>query len=444
MPLKWTVGEVFEALGVQDTSSVFGGEHQFECISTDSRMAGPGVLFVPLIGERFDAHDFVADVLARGGASLWSRPGEAPSGVLRVPDTLEALQQLGRYHLKKRIRCKVAAITGSTGKTTTKDLLAVLLGTRYSVLKTQGNYNNDVGVPLTLLALEPEHEVAVVEFGMRGPGQIRRLARLVEPDVAVITNIGISHIELLGSQENIARAKAEIYEGVQELACVPKDSPFYEILKQPRERTFSCRGDADVYPLRTENLGLDGWKLAISTHPGLEIHLPLPGPHHLEDFMAAWSVATVIGLDPEKVNEALKGAQLSQLRLEVHRLGRGITLLNDSYNAAPDSMRGALQVLGYATGRKVAVLGDMLELGPVEEEAHRQVGEWARQAGCELMAVGPRSRAMGAVLWVETVEEAAEALRGMLRPGDTVLLKASRGMGLDRLAPVVREVAEDV
>ncbi|CAN0350454.1 unnamed protein product, partial [Phaeothamnion confervicola] len=365
-----------------------------------------------LAGERFDAHDFVAGALERGAAAcLWSRKGPLPAELegaplIRCNDTLEALQQLGRYHLKHRTRCRVLGVTGSTGKTITKDLVAAILSTRFKVFKTPGNFNNDIGLPLTLLSLQPDHEIVVLEMGMRGHGQIHRLASLVNPEVAIITNVGVSHIELLGSQAAIADAKGEILASLQPhgRAVIPHNSPFRERLRthapHVQVRTFASKpgSGADFQPSQLLNHGIDGWLVGMTvprTTAQVALQLPLPGPHLLEDFVAAWAAAEYFGIDVDKVQEALSQVNVSQSRLEVHRLEDGSTVLNDAYNAAPDSMKGALEVLSYARGRRVAVLGDMLELGPIEASAHSQVGHWVAQHNIEvLLAVGQRSRAM--------------------------------------------------
>jgi len=427
----------------------------FVDVSTDSRQVAEGGLFVPLVGARHDGHDHVESALAQGArASLWARP-EVPAQLAKAPlilchDSLQALQDLGAYHLRVRVGCPVVAITGSTGKTTTKDLVACLLSTRYRVHKTPGNYNNDVGVPLTLLQLETNTEVAVMEIAMRGEGQIRRLTHLLRPQIGLITNIGVSHIELLGSRENIARAKGELFESLDPgaTAVVPRDSDFYEYLwgLHPGPRvSFSGSPDssADVRPSRRIQRGLEGWRLEFEG--GCEWDFPLPGEHHVEDLAAAWCVGRHFGLDPHLAGQALREVRLSHLRMERHDLGNGLCLLNDAYNAAPDSMRSALTVLGYASGRKLAILGDMLELGTYEEQAHRDLGEWVAHAGIDLLvAVGQRSQAMAesarqaglsAVLWAADTAAAGELLKPCLCSGDTLLLKASRGVGLDRLVP---------
>lgn len=454
----WDLAEVSRAIEVDNTSFSCTPEHQFEGFSTDNRTELRNRVFVPLVGENFDGHDYAAKALESGAlATLWARPGALPEGldeskVFRCSDTLDAFQKIGRYHLRQHCQCRVVGITGSTGKTLTKDLLAALLATKWNVAKTPGNYNNDIGLPLTLLSLQPSHQIVVLEMGMRGLGQIRRLAQLVEPEVAIITNIGVSHIELLGSRAGIAEAKGELLECLlpNGVAVLPKNCDFLEALSQRAPgrsvKTFSSQPDpaADAAPVDLENLGLDGWNFTLPD--GLRCHLPIPGPHLLEDFMAAWLAAQQFGIDPAKVNELLKAGQWSQGRLEQHRYPDGSVVLNDAYNAAPDSMRGALEVLSFAKGSKLAVLGDMLELGPQEQSYHEQVGQFVGEFGVErLLAVGRRAQwlaeaarksGVAQVEWVASTEDAQVALDSMRHPGDTILLKASRGMGLDRLMSV--------
>ena len=457
--LGWSLEEVLTATAGQSTSLSFSAEHVFENISTDSRQVTGGCLFVPLVGAQHDGHDHVVAALAQGAAAaLWSRPGDAPPGVIRVPDTLQALQDLGGYHLHQRVGALVVAITGSTGKTTTKDLVACLLATTYKILKTPGNYNNDVGVPLTLLQLEKDTQVAVMEIGMRGLEQIRRLALLLKPEMGLITNIGVSHIELLGSREKIAQAKGELIEALDAsaVAVLPAESDFFGYLRglhQGKVASFSGNPDsqATVKPLLRRQRGLEGWQLEFEA--GQLWDFPLPGEHHVEDLAAAWAVAKHFQVDPAQAGEALRQVRLSHLRMERQMLNNGLCLLNDAYNAAPDSMRSALKVLGYAPGRKLAVLGDMLELGAYEEQAHQELGQWVAEMGVDLlMAVGRRSQTMARsakeagmvpVLWAPDTEAAAALLAPQLSHGDTLLIKASRGVGLDRLVPELEKWQDD-
>lgn len=437
---RWRLAEVVAATAGTPLSS-FESRHDFEGISTDTRELKPGQLFVPLVGENFDGHDYLDQALQAGAAAaLCSRP-EARSELplIRVEDTLEAYQQLGRFH-RQRLDIPVLAVTGSTGKTTTKELLATLLGSRYRVHKTHANFNNDIGVPKTLLELTEEHEVAVLELAMRASGEIRRLARLLAARVGVITNIGTSHIEFLGSQEAIADAKAELFECLPctAKAVLPQKSPFFERLAS---RTRASIRPFAIPESGVENLGLRGWNLSWR---GEILHLPLPGRHHLEDLMAALVAVEDFGLDPVAMAATLADFRLTDLRMQITRLDDGTTVLNDAYNAAPDSMTGALEVLCQGQGRKVAVLGDMLELGSEERRGHADVGRACARLGVDVvLAVGQRSRHLAeaakaagvpSVSWVADRVEAAGVLAELVQPADVILFKASRGMRLEVLA----------
>lgn len=451
--VPWSLDEVLRATG-GFASHGWDGPASFPAVSTDTREVVPGALFVPLKGERHDAHDFVGAALEAGaGAALWARPEVPPvlpdRRLIRVADALRAYQELGREH-RRRLGIPIVAVTGSVGKTTTKDLLASLLETRFRVHRSRLNFNNEVGVPRTLLELEPGHEVAVLELGMRGPGQIRELACLLDARVGLITHIGESHLEFLGSREAIADAKAELLDEMPPdgVAVLPGHSPYFDRLaRRARGRvvTFSPSGGADWSVQAVEPRGLQGSAVEIR-HPGgtSRLEYPMPGSHNLSNLLAALAVAAEFGLAPEEVAEATSRFRPSGLRSEVVRLADGTVLVNDSYNAAPSSMEGALEVLSMAPGRRVAVLGDMLELGAAEEDLHRQVGRTAARSGAQiLVAVGPRSRALAEaaresgvprVRWAADREEAWNILCEELIPGDVVLIKASRGVGLDLLA----------
>ena len=439
-------------------------------VFTDTRAVVPGGLFVPLAGERFDGHNFVAQALQNGaGAALWARP-EIPAELedaplLRVGDTLEAYQALGAYN-RRRLNIPAVAVTGSVGKTTTKDLIKALLSRKFKVHATPVNHNNDIGAAKTLLELEPEHQIAVVEMGMRGRGQIRRLARLTDTRVGVITAIGESHLEILGSRQAIAEAKAELFEEMRPdaLAVYPADTPYASVLKERipgRSCAFSLRSDSSApwrlleYRPQVTERGL-GSRLRLA-YPGGEAELSFsrPGLHNVSNLLAALAVCSEFGLSPEDVRSAVEEFRPTGMRTEIVQLADGITLINDAYNAAPSSVRGALEVqeqLASYRGtqllpekrRCVAVLGDMLELGEGSGEFHRQVGEMCVEHGVSLLiGVGelsgkhmvPEVKAAG----IETFsaadrETALVKLQEVLLPGDVVLIKASHGIGLEYIS----------
>lgn len=428
-------------------------------VGCDSRAVQPGDLFVAIPGRRVDGHDFVGQAVARGAAAaMVSRlpVGLAPALIL-VEDTVAALGRLAAGW-RRRLDPTVVAVTGSVGKTTTKDLTAAVLGRRFPVLRSEGNLNTEVGVPLTLLRLEERHRVAVLEMAMRGEGQIAYLAALARPRVGVLTVVGEAHIELLGSREAIARAKGELLEALPPggLAVLNADDPWQRRLAaRTRARVvwYGLGPGAGVRAADLEERGVAGvsFTLLAGDEPPVRVRLPWPGRHHVADALAAAAVGVSLGVPAAEAAAALEGARLSGMRWEVTRAG-GITVVDDSYNASPASMLAALEALSRAGGRRVAVLGDMLELGSSAEEGHRRVGR-AAAAACDLLvAVGdlaavlaeeavaaglPRDR----VHRCPTAAEAAELVQTLVEPGDVVLCKGSRAMELDRVAAALRRAA---
>ncbi|MCL6610763.1 MAG: UDP-N-acetylmuramoyl-tripeptide--D-alanyl-D-alanine ligase [Peptococcaceae bacterium] len=429
-----------------------GGDIVFRSVCTDSRAVKEGDLFVALRGERFDGHEFAARAVQSGARGVVAdRPVEGlPPGipVFLVRDTLGALQDLARYN-RQRSGAPVVGVTGSSGKTSTKDLVYSVLSARYRTLKTEGNLNNEVGVPLTLLRLDEGHQAAVVEMAMRGMGEIDLLARIALPDGAVITNIGEAHFELLGSVDNIARAKGEILDHVPDrgFAVLHGGSPYI------RREAARCRGRVIFYG---EDPGLDLYARDITPGAGgnrfvavfrgraEEFFVPLPGRHNVINSLAAIAVGRELGLEFPEIRDGLSAANLSAMRLELSQWN-GVKIINDSYNANPASTRAAVQVLAEMAGesRKIAVLGDMLELGDKSESAHREVGRAVCNAGVDLLAaVGDRARHIGLgareaglspgrIHYYRTAREAAGELKKFLRPGDVVLVKGSRGMKME-------------
>jgi UDP-N-acetylmuramoyl-tripeptide--D-alanyl-D-alanine ligase len=409
-----------------------------------------------LVGESFDGHDYVGKALELGAIGvLWAR-SEIPdwlrdSGVaiFAVADTTEAYQALGLSH-RKACGARCIGITGSVGKTTTKEFLAHLLSAQYQVHKSSKNFNNDVGVPLTLLELRPEHDLAIVEMGMRGPGQIARLVRAAEPEVGLITGIGTSHLELLGSRENIARAKGELVAGLPSSgrAVLPAADEFFPLLASLSAAPVLSYGAAsgEIAPERVLAEGPDGTRFV---YAGKEWFLNQPGRHHLHDLMGALAAGLAIGASAEAMLGTLSTLRNPEGRAEWLEL-HGARLYMDAYNSAPESLRAALSVLAACSGRKIAVLGDMLELGEAAVPAHEAVGRELPDYGVSLaLCFGPLSR--------HTVEQARQrgveahafsskqelALRlgRELSSGDTVLVKASRGMALETVIELLQESA---
>mgnify|MGYP002615257575 FL=1 len=436
----------------------FEDGEEFTDVTTDSRAIVPGCLFVALKGEKFDGHRFVAQALKDGarGAVV----SEVPEGVpadrcILVPDTLEAYQKIAsRYRLDKK-GLTVIAITGSNGKTSTKDCIAAVLGEKYRVIKTQANFNNEIGLPKTLLTIREDTEMAVVEMGMRGLGQIRAMKHIAVPDAAVITNVGDTHLELLGSLENIAKAKSEILEDFtpQNHAFLNGDDPRVSVMKTGATvHTYGIDSDADVKAVEISADGLATTFVYRSRITGntQEVKLPLLGRHNVMNALAAVAVGEVYGVPDEAIARGLENLKMTGMRQEILHFGP-VTVINDAYNASPASMEVALQTLrdvvkNQGKGRAVAVLADMLELGAHSQSGHTQVGEWCGKYGVEeLICYGPESRytaeaaekAGVPVHYVENKEAAAPVLANLVRPDDVVLLKGSHGMEVFSLIDTV-------
>ena len=419
-------------------------------VSIDTRTLRPGELFVAIVGPRFDGHDFLAEAKARGaGAVLVHQDVDPALGLplVRVADTTRALADLAR-HRRRESAAPVVAITGSAGKTTTKDLTATLLGSRGPVLRTEGNLNNQYGLPLTLLRLAPEHEAVVLEMGMSAPGELRRLTRIALPDLAVITNVGSAHLEFFGSVDEIAKAKAEILEGLgpggravlnAEDARVRKVGEAFggQVIWFGRDRRCDVSGEnwrGTAFGSRFD-LVILGRKT--------DVALPLPGPHSMMNFLAAAAVAHALGVAPETMAEAVVHFSPGRHRSQVHRLGHNVVLIDDCYNSSPEALDAAVAALSMAGAeRRVAVLGDMLELGPDAARIHAERGEGYRGKLERLFSVGPLGREIakgacraglptGAVRHFDDAAAAALAVPDLVMPGDAVLVKASRGMKLE-------------
>lgn len=427
-------------------------------VVTDSRKITADCLFVPLAGERFDGHDYGAAALQQGAAAtLWQRGRDgAPEGaVLMVDDTLAALQRLASAYLAQ-LAPHVVAVTGSNGKTTTKDMITAVLEKSYKVHKTQGNFNNHIGLPLTLLSMGEDTQIAVLEMGMSSRGEIALLAKLAAPDVAVITNIGESHLLQLGSRKEIARAKLEIAEGLKPggLLIYNGDEPLLaEVMGEPSFRApegmrtfrFGHAEGNDDYP--TGLMNHDGGMTFTSyRHAEQAFTLPLPGSHNVINALAALAVAAHFGVGDEEIAEGLRGLKLTGMRIEVIKTASGLTLLNDAYNASPTSMKAAIDVLqaGQNAGARIAVLGDMLELGPDEVRFHQEIGRYLDPARIDAVyTYGPLAANIAGTaaerfgperVFAFTDKEALAAeLKARCGAKDMILFKASRGMRLEEV-----------
>jgi UDP-N-acetylmuramoyl-tripeptide--D-alanyl-D-alanine ligase len=416
-------------------------------ICTDTRSLQPGQVFLCLRGENFDGHRFVAAALELGAIAVVTDhplPGEIPQ--LLVTDTLVAYQTLGRWW-REQFSIPVIAITGSVGKTTTKEFLAAVLGKFGRVLKTQDNFNNEIGVPKTLLELTAEHDYAVIEMGMRGPGEIACLTQIARPDIAVITNVGTAHIGRLGSREAIAAAKCEL------LAKMPASSVAVLNAEQPlllatAERVWSGR----TYTYGLVGLGaadLQGKILADHTLEvsGMKFPLPLPGDHNALNFLAALTVVNVLNLDRSRLQQKLE-ITLPEGRARRYQLPQDIELLDETYNAGRESMEAALRLLASTPGqRRVAVLGPMRELGDFALDLHTQVGQLVRELDLDALLILDTEAegtaiASGAFPLASQKFASHEALQDYLqafvKPGDRLLFKASHSVGLNQVVEALR------
>ncbi len=433
---------------------------------TDSRSLGEGDLFVALRGPRFDGHAFVEDVIARGASGAivdrrWagsSRPVAASdAGLIEVDDTLEALQRLA-HAVRRDAGTRVIAITGSAGKTTTKEAIAEMLATRGRVVKNKGNLNNHIGLPLSLMQLREQPDVAVMELGMNHAGEISTLVAIAEPEVRVWTNVGDAHIGFFESPDAIADAKAEILEraGADDVLVCNADDP--RVIARAagfagRTLTFGTSEGATVRATEVHDLGLDGMRAHVTTPAGaMDVQTPLLGRGNLANVLAATAVAVDFGVGLNEIAAAASRLTPADRRGAVRRLRDRITLIDDSYNSSPTALKRALEVLANETraSRKVAILGEMLELGDHSTELHQQSGRAAADAGIDLLFAigGEPARALAdaavtagmpqtAVNYFESSAAAAVAAAASIKAGDVVLVKGSRGTRTDVVADAV-------
>ena len=416
-------------------------------VTSDSRTAGTGALFIALKGTRVDGHDFMAGCIRAGAvACLTEReptPQERPA--IQVDSTLRATGALAAWH-RARFAIPVIGITGSVGKTTTKEMIAAVLSQRFNTHKTQKNLNNELGVPWTLLRLDDGHQVSVVEMGISDFGEMRRLTHMVRPTIAVFSVIGDAHLEFLGNRDGVMRAKREIFEGMDEngLAVLNGDDPIQRKCHPNMRRvTYGLGEGCDVRGSDVRNLGEDGMRMTVRHSGGtFEMAIPAFGSHLASAALAAAAVGLELGLTGEEIARGVAQYQTVGDRARVIHAG-DMTIVSDCYNANPNSCQAAVDSLMQLEGkRRVCVLGDMLELGPRTEELHHGVGEYAAKAGVDLVSgCGPLSRAIadGAkaagsdVLYYEDKARLIAALGDILRPGDCVLVKASHSMAFEEI-----------
>ena len=424
-------------------------------VCTDSRKLSQGCLFLPWVGERFDGHDFIEKALENGAAGcLCAKVPDvlrADKFYIQVDDTRLALRRLACAY-REQFKIPFVQITGSVGKTTTKEMVASVLSAKYNTLKTQGNFNNDIGTPLTLLNLDANHEAAVIETGMNHFGEIEYLGAMVQPDIAVISNIGDAHIEFLGSRQGILQAKCEIFEHLKEggLAVLNGDDALLNTVEEGKFRISRC-GHSEHCAVRVENLtdhGVEGITCTVVTEKDrYGLMIPAPGAHMAYAASIAVAVGEELGLSNEEIVRGIGAYEPAGSRMRVLRFDEGRIVLDDCYNANPQSVAAALEILAKTEcERKVAVLGDMGELGDLTDQAHYNMGALAAMLGIDLViAIGTKAERIadgaamsgGEVLHFDTKEEVA--IQSYLQSGTAMLVKASHAMHFENLVAQLKE-----
>ncbi len=446
---------------VEGKSLYKGDDFDILDVSTDSRSINRGSLFIPLKGDKFDGHNFIEDAVKKGASSYITANDkyfrrDFPS--ILVQDTLWAYQRIAQRYLEK-ISVPVVAITGSNGKTTTKDMIHSLLSVKYNVVATEKNYNNEIGVPKTVLRLNKNTHVLVLELAMRGKGQISELSKIVRPDVVVITNIGESHYELLGSYKAIAEAKCEIFHGAKDggVSFLNADDKWFSFCVKKSCGTVYSYGierKANIYLLNRKNRGFLGMDLDVrykvaDKEGEISFFLPLLGEHNIYNALASLGVGIYWGLTHDEIVEGFSHLSLTGMRMEVKESSGGWVVINDTYNASPTSMKKAIEMLRglEVKGKRGLVLGDMLELGDLALHSHREIGKLVSKGGFDfLVCTGNLGReifeealknGVGEAYFFDKKEDIVHFLKEILRKGDVILVKASRKMALEDVVEAV-------
>jgi UDP-N-acetylmuramoyl-tripeptide--D-alanyl-D-alanine ligase len=463
--MEWKVEEVARALGCAIPSGL-DPMARLAGVSIDSRTVGGGQLFVAIRGPRFDGHTFVAAALEAGAAAaivsnerLAGYPEAIRGKVLGVPDTLAALQELARA-VRRSWGRRIAAVTGSVGKTTTKEILAALLGAKFRVLRSEGNLNNEYGLPLTLLRLDPADEAAVLELGMNHAGELRRLAEIAEPEVGIVTRVAPVHLEFFSSVDEIALAKRELIEGLHgsdTVAVLNADDPrvarFAEVARG-RVLTFGIDTPAQFRAERIEDRGAEGSAFDFIFPGGsTRLSLPLPGRHSVENSLGALAAASVWGVGADEAAVVFPRLLPGEMRGRLLRFEPGFAVISDTYNSNPVALAAMIELLVQTPGyrRRILAAGEMLELGPSSERLHRESGRLAGtkkldwvigvQGQASKLVAGAVEAGVGAgnARFFRTSSDAAAFLSDLVQPGDLLLVKGSRGVKMERVVEALRE-----
>ncbi len=420
---------------------------------TDSRQVEDGFLFIPLKGARADGHDFIPDVIQKGASAVLSERCLSDCAVpyIQVESCEQALKEIAEYY-RSQLSIPIVGITGSVGKTSTKEMIASVLSQKYHVLKTAGNFNNEIGLPLTLLRIRQEHQAAVVEMGISDFGEMHRLAKMARPNICLITNIGICHLENLKTRDGILKAKSEIFDYLEpecHIVLNGEDDKLSTIQEVKGIHPLFYGAGREIYADQIQNCGLKGVKASIHTPEGsIEVDIPIPGEHNVYNAMAAAGVGLALGMELSDIQAGIQQAETIGGRSNLIESG-GLLVLDDCYNANPVSMRASLDVLCNGQGRTVAVLGDMGELGENEKQLHYEVGVYAAHkqitalfcAGdlSEQMAQGAEETGGVEVFYFKDRDIMTERLLEYLKEGDTVLVKASHFMEYPQVVEAIKE-----
>ena len=451
IPLK--ISEILDATGVKLISGEVGG--MVTDVTTDSRKVVPGMLFAAICGENADGHDYIKSAVEKGAACVICEKDVAPCGtIIKVENTIAALGKIARAIMRK-LCVPVVGLTGSVGKTTTRDMTYAVVSKMFNTLKNQGNFNNELGVPLTVFSADESVEAAVIEMGMDNFGEIDRLSYIVNPTVSIITNIGMSHIERLGSQENIYKAKSEIFKNTKHSGTVILNGDDKILMAHKDEITQKVitvgveNIDADIVAKNIEATKSCVSFTACGMGKEIDITLPVPGEHNVLNALLAVATGLVFEIPGKEIKDALQNFSMTHMRMDIIKCKK-VTIINDCYNAAPASVAAALAVLGKYDNRKVAVLGDIAALGSYSYKAHYGLGADVVKNGIDLLiTIGTHSRHIaesayehgmdGAnIVSVDTVDEAYPVIMSSIREGDVVLVKASRVMALERVSAFLK------
>ena len=450
-------------LTLENIAKACNGTYVGPAKQTDSRQVQPGYLFIPIKGARVDGHDFIPQVFSQGALAVLSEHElEQPAGpYIRVDSSQEAMKKIAAFY-RSQLSCKVVGITGSVGKTSTKEMIASVLSQRYRVLKTEGNFNNEIGLPLTMFKIRPEHEVAVLEMGISDFGEMHRLASMSQPDIGVITNIGLCHLENLGTRDGILKAKTEMFDHLQpggtvilngddDKLCTKREVNGKPVVFYGIDQSSAAGIEKNIYASDVENLGLKGMQAEIHTPAGsFTAKIPIPGEHNVYNALAGTAVGLALGLSLEEIRAGIAAARTIAGRTNLLQVNE-MTIIDDCYNANPVSMKASIDVLAHIPGRRIAVLGDMGELGKDERALHHDVGNTVAQSGIDaLFCAGTLAKEYAEaaaanpacdIHYFKTLEDMLPQLLAYVKAGDNILVKASHFMEFPKVVEALKNIS---